>query len=182
MKKLKIALKSKGYLQVRKTNDYCKTNEDFLIAVNFQKKSSGEYYFINVGIQPRFLSPDIKTIEEIDCVLRTRMELSFLVKDGEILEQNVLEFTQKLAELECEYLKLKSVFTAVEPQRDLANDKLFKFMITKVGLCKIYVQYFASVKDIKSAIKFAKYGLSITPKTAKSIKFFFTSLNESLKL
>jgi len=50
---------------------------------------------------------------------------------------------------------------------------LEQFSITKVNLCRLYVEYYDSIDSKKLALDFANYGLSITPKIASIPKNFF---------
>ena len=67
-----------------------------------------------------------------------------------------------------------TVFSSIDPEKDLDKDWLLEqFSITKVNLCRLYVEYYDSIDSKKLALDFANYGLSITPKIASIPKNFF---------
>jgi hypothetical protein len=55
-------------------------NEDAVSVVNFQKSSSGQRFYVNIGVQPLFVpsegnsAADPKTIKEYECIFRKRLD------------------------------------------------------------------------------------------------------------
>ena len=154
MKEAKELFVKNGFSRLKRTHNYYKIDHDFYTVIYFQRKSDGSAYFVNVGLHPLFLESGL--LEEVDCALRTRL--------GSIEHRNGMD----QAELE------KAVQEAIDPEKDLEKDWLLKqFSITKVNLCRLYVEYYDSIDSKKLALDFANYGLSITPKIASVPKNFF---------
>ena len=77
--------------------------------------------------------------------------------------QEAIDFTDQ-------YASYPTVFSSIDPEKDWL---LKQFSITKVNLCRLYVEYYDSIDSKKLALDFANYGLSITPKIASVPKNFF---------
>lgn len=170
MNQAKELLLSNGYFQINRTNNFYKLHNDFYTVIYFQRKSDGSVYFVNVGIHPLFLNSGI--IEEVDCVLRTRLGS---INNINGINQSELENAIKESMMfTSQYSSYSSVFSSIEPEKDLEKDLLLKnFSITKVNLCRLYVEYYDSLDSKMLALDFANYGLSITPKIASVPKKFF---------
>ena len=103
------------------------------------------------------------------------------------MEQAELEkAVQEAINFTAQYSSYPTVFSSIDPEKDLEKDWLLKqFSITKVNLCRLYVEYYDSIDSKKLALDFANYyGLSITPKIASVPKNFFKTyirLGEFLK-
>ena len=118
---------------------------------------------MNFGLHPLFL--DAGLLEEVDCALRTRLG-SIDHRNG--MDQAELEkAVQEAIDFTAQYSSYPTVFLSIDPEKDLEKDWLLKqFSITKVNLCRLYVEYYDSIDSKKLALDFANYGLSITPKIA----------------
>lgn len=170
MNQAKEILLNNGYSQINRTNNFYKLNGDFYTVVYFQRKSDGNAYFVNVGIHPLFLNSGV--IEEVDCVLRTR--LGIINNINGINQSELKEVVKETMEFTSQYSSYASVFSSTEPEKDIERDLLLKnFSITKVNLCRLYVEYYDSLDSKILALSFASYGLSITPKIASVPKKFF---------
>ena len=100
----------------------------------------------------------------MDCALRTRL--------GSINHKNGPD--QAELEKAVQEASYPTVFSSIDPEKDLDKDWLLEqFSITKVNLCRLYVEYYDSIDSKKLALDFANYGLSITPKIASVPKKFF---------
>jgi len=152
MKEAKELFLKNGFSRLKRTNNYYKIDHDFYTVIYFQRKSDGSAYFVNVGLHPLFL--DAGLLEEVDCALRTRL--------GSIDHRNGMD----QAELE------KAVQEAIDFTAQYASYPT-QFSITKVNLCRLYVEYYDAIDSKKLALDFANYGLSITPKIASVPKNFF---------
>lgn len=71
---LKGFLVAHGFTPVSSV-DFLRESNDFLNAINLQVKTTGDVFFINMGVHPLF--PDLTAAElpakEIDCYIRTRL-------------------------------------------------------------------------------------------------------------
>ena len=119
----------------------------------------------------------------MDCALRTRLG-SINHKNGP--DQAELEkAVQEAIDFTAQYASYPTVFSSIDPEKDLDKDWLLEqFSITKVNLCRLYVEYYDSIDSKKLTLDFANYGLSITPKIASVPKNFFKNyirLGEVLK-
>lgn len=173
MRRIKHFLLQNGYLQINKTNGFYKLNHDFYMAVYFQRKSDGSSYFLNVGIQPMFLLNNQNgVIEEVDCVLRTRIgkvsALDVIPED----EQEII--ISELHQFSSQYSDYKSIFYSLSPDELAKGHKvLAEFSITQINLCRLYVEYYHFLNKKETALLFANYGLSIASKLAVTPKRFF---------
>lgn len=170
MKEAKELFVKNGFSRLKRTNNYYKINHDFYTVIYFQRKSDGTAYFVNIGIHPLFL--DSGLLEEVDCALRTRLG-SINNRNG--MDQAELEkAVQEAINFTNQYSSYPTVFSSINPGKDLEKDGLLKdFSITKVNLCRLYVEYYDAIDSKKLALDFANYGLSITPKMASVPKNFF---------
>lgn len=89
LKKANIALKEKGYK--KKGENFWKEKNGFYCLINFQKGSYGNYYFVNIALQPigipQLISDKLYIPEhpkEYECLIRQRMEE--VVKNKELIE------------------------------------------------------------------------------------------------
>ena len=125
---------------------------------------------MNIGIHPLFLESGL--LQEVDCALRTRLG-SIDHKNG--MDQAELEkAVQEAIDFTAQYSSYPTVFSSLNPEKDLEKDWLLKqFSITKVNLCRLYVEYYDAINSKKLALDFANYGLAITPKIASVPKNFF---------
>lgn len=170
MKEAKELFLKNGFSRLKRTNNYYKVDHDFYTVIYFQRKSDGSAYFVNIGLHPLFLGSGL--LEEVDCVLRTRLG-SIDHRNG--MDQAELEkAVQEAIDFTAQYSSYTSVFSSIDPEKDLDKDCLLnQFSITKVNLCRLYVEYYDSIYSKKLALDFANYGLSITPKIASVPKNFF---------
>ena len=125
---------------------------------------------MNIGIHPLFLESGL--LQEVDCALRTRLG-SIDHKNG--MDQAELEkAVQEAIDFTAQYSSYPTVFSSLNPEKDLEKDWLLKqFSITKVNLCRLYVEYYDVIDSKKIALDFANYGLSITSKMATIPRNFF---------
>ena len=174
MEELKKLLESMGYKNNGSHNFY-KENHKFLICLYFQWSSSQSYYFVNLGIQPIFSHSISGAINEIDCILRTRINFTYHIQSNvKLTPQNLKEFESVMEEIESQYRDMSNIFTSREPEKDLEQDPLLsKFTITKVNLCRLYVEYYSEINEVALAKSFATYGLSIASKMAVTPRKYF---------
>ncbi len=166
MKEAKELFLKNGFSRLKRTNNYYKIDHDFYTVIYFQRKSDGSAYFVNVGLHPLFL--DAGLLEEVDCALRTRLG-SIDHRNG--MDQAELEkAVQEAIDFTAQYASYPTVFSSIDPEKDRL---LKQFSITKVNLCRLYVEYYDAIDSKKLALDFANYGLSITPKIASVPKNFF---------
>ena len=170
MKEAKELFVKNGFSRLKRTHNYYKIDHDFYTVIYFQRKSDGTAYFVNIGLHPLFL--DAGLLEEVDCALRTRLG-SIDHRNG--MDQAELEkAVQEAIDFTAQYSSYSTVFSSIDPEKDLEKDWLLKqFSITKVNLCRLYVEYYDLIDSKKLALDFANYGLSITPKIASVPKKFF---------
>ena len=166
MKEAKELFVKNGFSRLKRTHNYYKIDHDFYTVIYFQRKSDGSAYFVNVGLHLLFL--DAGLLEEVDCALRTRLG-SIDYRNG--MDQAELEkAVQEAIDFTAQYASYPTVFSSIDPEKDWL---LKQFSITKVNLCRLYVEYYDSIDSKKLALDFTNYGLSITPKIASVPKNFF---------
>ena len=170
MKEAKELFVKNGFSRLKRTNNYYKIDHDFYTVIYFQRKSDGTAYFVNIGLHPLFL--DSGLLEEVDCTLRTRLG-SIDHKNG--MDQAELEKAVREAiDFTAQFSSYPTVFSSIDPEKDLEKDWLLnQFSITKVNLCRLYVEYYDAIDSKKLALDFANYGLSIASKMATIPRNFF---------
>ena len=157
MKEAKELFVKNGFSRLKRTHNYYKIDHDFYTVIYFQRKSDGSAYFVNVGLHPLFLESGL--LEEVDCALRTRLG-SIEHRNG--MDQAELEkAVQEAIDLLISMRRILPYFSSIDPEKDLEKDWLLKqFSITKVNLCRLYVEYYDSIDSKKLALDFANYGLA----------------------
>lgn len=170
MKEVKELFVKNGFSRLKRTNNYYKINHYFYTVIYFQRKSDGSAYFVNIGIHPLFL--DSGLLQEVDCALRTRLG-SIENRNG--MDQAELEkAVQEAIDFTAQYSSYPTVFSSIDPEKDLEKDwLLIQFSITKMNLCRLYVEYYDAIDSKKLALDFANYGLSIVSKMATVPRNFF---------
>lgn len=115
LKKVNIALKEKGYK--KRGQNFWKEKSGFYRLINFQKGAYGNYYFVNIALQPigipQLISDKLYIPEypkEYECLIRQRIEK--VVKDKEIVEAFSKDF--------------------VTPEDEGISDKLIQVLTTEV--------------------------------------------------
>ena len=170
MKEAKELFVKNGFSRLKRTNNYYKINHDFYTVIYFQRKSDGTAYFVNIGIHPLFL--DSGLLEEVDCALRTR--LGSIDNRSGVDQVELEKAVQEAIDFTVQYSSYPTVFSSINPEKDLEKDGLLKqFSITKVNLCRLYVEYYDAIDSKKVALDFANYGLSIASKMATIPRKFF---------
>ena len=176
MKEAKELFVKNGFSRLKRTHNYYKVDHDFYTVIYFQRKSDGSAYFVNVGLHPLFLESGL--LEEVDCALRTR--LGSIDNRSGVDQVELEKAVQEAIDFTTQYSSYPTVFSSINPEKDLEKDGLLKdFSITKVNLCRLYVEYYDAIDSKELALDFANYGLSITPKIASVPKNFFKTYNRS---
>ena len=120
MKEAKELFVKNGFSRLKRTHNYYKINHDFYTVIYFQRKSDGSAYFVNVGLHPLFL--DAGLLEEVDCALRTRLG-SIDYRNG--MDQAELEkAVQEAIDFTAQYASYPTVFSSIDPEKDLEKDWL----------------------------------------------------------
>ena len=170
MKEAKELFVKNDFSRLKRTNNYYKINHDFYTVIYFQRKSDGTAYFVNIGIHPLFL--DSGLLEEVDCALRTR--LGSIDNRSGIDQAEFEKAVQEAIDFTAQYSSYPTVFSSINPEKDLEKDGMLKvFSITKVNLCRLYVEYYDAIDSKKLALDFANYGLAIASKMATIPRNFF---------
>ena len=90
---------------------------------------------------------------------------------------------QEAIDFTTQYSSYPTVFSSINPEKDLEKDWLLKeFSITKVNLCRLYVEYYDAIDSKKVALDFANYGLSIASKMATIPRNFFETYIRSVEV
>lgn len=149
--------------------DYYREANGFLNAVNFQKKTTGDVFFINLGVHPIFRNDVGMKLskKEIDCYVRTRISTE---KDFSL---DLLAFPDRVSlvldEIERKawpffdfFSSLDEVFSPLSVESVERDEIPTEFNgVTKVRLVSMCMNYHLYKGNVVLARNFAGYGLSI---------------------
>lgn len=166
--------------------DFHREKNGFLNAVNFQRKSTGEIFFVNLGVHPLFVTKSSGEFSkrEVDCYIRTRVstEKSFNIEllyssDGISIISDQIE--RKAWPLFDFFNSVDEVFSGLSIER-IENKAIADEIsgVTKVRLVSMCMNYHLLRGNVKKAHDFAEYGLSVSGMAVTFKKEFIKILNE----
>ena len=160
--------------------DFLRENHGFINAINIQAKTTGDIFFINIGVHPLF--PDLTTAElpakEIDCYIRTRLATAkgfplMWLNSPDDLVVIVQEIKSKVWPFFDSFHSLDDVFSTLSIEQVVSDALPAMFSgVTKVRLVSMCTHYQLSRGNIQAGRDFAEYGLSIAGKAVGFRKAF----------
>ncbi|EPD6619758.1 DUF4304 domain-containing protein [Salmonella enterica subsp. enterica] len=166
LNKIKSHLIKIGFSSIDKCNFY-KKNTFFINCINFQRKTSNDAFFINLGVHPIF-HDDTLPNKEIDCYIRHRIggidgiDINFLNDDCgndmviKVIEQEAIPYFNY-----CDSLDRFFGDISID---DIASGNVVEQLkgVTKVRLALCCTKYYIMHYQPDRIYDFAKYGLSIS--------------------
>lgn len=148
-------------------NDFYKVHDKFVNCINFQKKSTGDIFFINTGVHPVFENfcnePPKK---EIDCYIRSRVcdGLSISLLHSFEGSEFVINEIKNKAFCFFEYFdSLNKIFDAIRvvdiEERNICDELSG---VSSVRLALMCMNYQYEKKKFSLVSDFANYGLAIS--------------------
>jgi hypothetical protein len=175
---LKFFLVYEGFSKVTDAN-YIRTKNGFINCINFQKKSTGDVFFINMGVHPIFhgLNDQHLPDREIDCYIRSRM----ITQDE--LDIDLLDSPDGISHIVSEMKKnwiffdffnsVDNVFSSIDVEKIQNEQTPFELSkVTRVMLTLMCMYYHMSKGNKEKSINLAEYGLSIAGMAVKAKKEF----------
>lgn len=152
-----------GFRRINENNVF-QTSHFYTKSINLQRKSSGDKYFINLGVSP--IIPNLETFsnKEIDAIIRFRIHPQ---GDFPIETINSHDFFKSLFESRItdffdNFMSIDDVFSPITlnmiENRTLPN--YLMHTITQTALSHVCAKYWLSLNNIDTAKEFAHYGLS----------------------
>ncbi|EII4824473.1 DUF4304 domain-containing protein [Escherichia coli] len=147
--------------------DFYKVHDKFVYCINFQKKSTGDIFFINTGVHPIFegFCNELPT-KEIDCYIRNRVcdGLSLSLLNSFEGDEFVINEIKDKAFCFFEYFdSLNKIFDSIRvvdiEERNIC-DELSNVSSVRLALMCMNYQY--EKKNLGLASDFANYGLAIS--------------------
>ncbi|GKX60218.1 hypothetical protein SOASR031_25330 [Leminorella grimontii] len=165
-----------------------RTKDGFINCINFQKKSTGDAFFINMGVHPTFykLYDESLPNKEIMCEIRSRMvpEEGLCVDlldspDGISHIVNVMENNWHFFDF---FNSTDNVFSPIGIENIEGKKLPVVFRgVTDVRLTLMCMYYHIFKGDKDKTISFAEYGLSIVEKSAIRISGPKKAFKQALK-
>lgn len=150
-------------------SDFFKENDEFIKCVNIQRKSSGDVFFINLGVNPIFngYGDENPPRKEIDCYIRHRIssgnELdAFPLNTGDDVDAAINKVKNEAWPFFDFFSSLDNVFGSIKV-KDLEEGTIPKELqsMPRARLALMCMRYFSATKNTTQAYDFAKYGLSV---------------------
>ncbi|MEX5869543.1 DUF4304 domain-containing protein [Providencia hangzhouensis] len=152
-----------GFIKINDTNVY-QQSESFIKSVNLQRKSSGDKYFINLGVTPIMPRVEPHSNMEIDSSIRFRIH----PQDGfpidsidnpkflrELLDGPINDFFES-------FVSIDDLFSSITPNM-IENRDLPEYLKNTTGdksLSLLCARYWLSKNEVEKAKEMATYGLS----------------------
>ncbi|HEM7578086.1 TPA: DUF4304 domain-containing protein [Serratia marcescens] len=152
-----------GFKKINENNVYQKSSS-FIKSVNLQRKSSGDMYFINLGVTPIIDGVEPRSFKEIDAYIRSRVR----TQDGffintiddpeflkEILNGPINDFFDSFVSIDDLF---SPITTNMIESQDLPIN--IKNIMADQALSLLCARYWISKNEIEKAKEMATYGLS----------------------
>lgn len=156
-------LVEQGFKKINENNVY-QQSDSFIKSVNLQKKSSGDKYFINLGVTPIMPGVEPHSNMEIDSSIRFRIH----PQDGfpintiddpaflkDLLNGQINDFFES-------FVTIDDLFSSITPDM-IENRDLPEYLKNTTGdksLSLLCARYWLSKNEIEKAKEMAIYGLS----------------------
>lgn len=156
-------LVEQGFKKINENNVY-QQSDSFIKSVNLQKKSSGDKYFINLGVTPIMPGVDPHSNMEIDSSIRFRIHPQDgfpinTIDDPEFLKDllngQINDFFES-------FVSIDDLFSSITPDM-IENRNLPEYLKNTTGdksLSLLCARYWLSKNEIEKAKEMAIYGLS----------------------
>ncbi|MET4862738.1 DUF4304 domain-containing protein [Morganella morganii] len=152
-----------GFIKINDNNVY-QQSESFIKSVNLQRKSSGDRYFINLGVTPIMHGVEPRSFMEIDAYIRSRVR----TQDGfpintiddheflkELLNGPINDFFES-------FVSIDDLFSPITTNMIESQDLpiYIKDIMSDQTLSLLCARYWVSKNEIEKAKEMATYGLS----------------------
>lgn len=151
-------------------SDFFKEADGFIKCINIQKKSSGDVFFINLGVDPVFNRAEDKDThrKEFDCFIRHRIASenrfrTFPLNTGDDVDIAIDRIKQEAWPFFDFFSSLDSVFGSIKVE-DLEKETIPKELqsVPRARLALMCMRYYSSIENTVQEYEVAKYGLSIS--------------------
>ncbi|MRF66701.1 DUF4304 domain-containing protein [Escherichia coli] len=152
-----------GFKKINENNVY-QLSDSFIKSVNLQRKSSGDKYFINLGVTPIIDGVEPRSFMEIDAYIRSRVRTQdgfFIntIDDPEflkgLLNGPINDFFESFISIDDLF---SPITTSMIENRDLPEN--LKNTTSVMSLSLLCARYWVSKNEIEKAKEMATYGLS----------------------
>ncbi|HEK2896675.1 DUF4304 domain-containing protein [Proteus sp. GOKU] len=152
-----------GFIKINNINVYQSSNF-FIKSVNIQRKTTGDKYFINLGVSPIIPNLSPFSNKEIDALIRFRIHPQDGFSIDTIHDYHFIEtlFKTKITDYFDHFSSVDEIFSPITPimiEKALLPTYL-THTITQTSLSHICAKYWLAKNDIDKAKAFAHYGLS----------------------
>ncbi|TKY81317.1 DUF4304 domain-containing protein [Pectobacterium polonicum] len=149
--------------------DFFRENNGFLNCINLQKKTTGDIFFINLGVHPIFAQINSQSLpkREIDCYIRTRLSTDEMLSIELLNSPNgvslvIKELEEKTWAFFDFFSSIDDVFSHLSIDNIKDGNIPAEFdSVTSVRLISMCMNYNFLRGNIDVARDFARYGLSI---------------------
>jgi hypothetical protein len=162
--------------------NFRKITELCVSVVNFQKSSSGDRFYVNLGVQPLFIpdvggqDPDPQKIKEYECVFRRRLPPPQGLL-GWPYAMNSLRIEALKSELDAaieQYIEplmlIPGPLTELTPEEFMIRTEDPLFGRLDAANCLVFARIAMARKENDKAHAFTKHGLEICPPAASSLR------------
>lgn len=172
-----------GFVKINNHN-FLRKNNKFINCINFQKKSAGDLFFINMGVHPVFDEVSELPTLEIDCYIRHRLKPSnelkvSLLNSTEGKELIINDIEQKVIPFFSFFSSMEDVFDSIcVIDLELENIACQLSSATNAILALMIMNYHLNKNNLRQACEFAVYGLSVSkgPGTRRQFKNIIKNL------
>jgi hypothetical protein len=173
--------------------NYRKLTEHCASVVNFQKSSSGDRFYVNLGVQPLFVpvlgghDPDPKKIKEYECVFRGRVPppqglLGWPYSmNSARLEDLKSELRAAIEQYVEPLMRIPGPLTELTPEEFMIRTEDPLFGRLDAANCLVFAQIAMARRENDKAHAFAKHGLEICPPAASSLRGHLKEIAQKTK-
>ncbi|WP_224718615.1 DUF4304 domain-containing protein [Pectobacterium versatile] len=149
--------------------DFFRESNGFLNCINLQKKTTGDIFFINLGVHPVFDQINSQSLpkREIDCYIRTRLSTDEMLRVELLDSPNGVSLVIKALEEKAWaffnfFSSIDDVFSHLSIDKVKDGNIPTEFnSVTSVRLVSMCMNYNLLRGNIDVARDFANYGLSV---------------------
>lgn len=164
-----------GFKKINENNVY-QQSDSFIKSVNLQRKSSGDKYFINLGVSPVIDGVELLSKMEIDAYIRFRI----YPQDGFSIDSiDDPIFLKKLYDGPIDdffsaFMSIDEIFSKLTLQKIMLGE-LPKYLKNNIGITRVSylcAKYWISKNEFEKAKELANYGLTTVKLGGKYKKLF----------
>jgi hypothetical protein len=162
--------------------NFRKITELCVSVVNFQKSSSGDRFYVNLGVQPLFIpdeggqDPDQRKIKEYECVFRRRLPppQGFLgwsyAMNSRRIEALKSELRAAIEQYVEPLMRIPGPLTALTPEEFMIRTEDPLFGRLDARNCLVFARIAMARQENDKAHAFAIHGLEICPPAGSSLR------------